>query len=116
MDYVCSCCGERHDGVPFAYHAPAPALWTPDLADDPASELDQELCVIDDERFFIHGLIQLAVHDHADPFEWGVWVSLSEDSFKRTADVWEIEGREEEPPMFGWLTTELPTTPSRRSA
>jgi hypothetical protein len=111
MEYVCARCGERHDGLPFAYDAPAPAIWTPELAEDPNSELDAELCVVRDEHFFVHGRIQLPVHDHDQPFEWGVWTSLSEDSFKRTVDVWEIEGREQEPPLFGWLSTELPLYP-----
>ena len=59
----------------------------------------------------MHGRIQLPVHDHDQPFEWGVWASLSEDGFKRTVDVWEIEGREQEPPLFGWLSTEFPLYP-----
>jgi len=28
--------------------------------------------------------------------------------FQRTIDLWETEGREREPPYFGWLTSELP--------
>ena len=35
--------------------------------------------------------------------------SLSRDNFARTLDIWEREGRESEPPMFGWLMVDLPT-------
>jgi hypothetical protein len=41
-------------------------------------------------------------------FTWGVWVSLSSSNFSRTTDSWNQPGRENEPPYFGWLSTELP--------
>ncbi len=37
-----------------------------------------------------------------------VWVSLSEKNFDRMCELWETEGREKEPPYFGWLSTALP--------
>ena len=46
--------------------------------------------------------------DAAPDFEWGVWVSLSQENFWRMADLWLTEGREGEPAYFGWLSTELP--------
>lgn len=46
-------------------------------------------------------------------FTWGVWVSLSSGNFARAVDLWEQPGREDEPPYFGWLSTELfPYQPS----
>ena len=51
---------------------------------------DDDFRIIDDERFFIR----------AQP---DVWVEISEDAFKRFADVWEIDGREAEPPVPGRL-------------
>jgi hypothetical protein len=51
---------------------------------------DEELCILGDERFFVR----------AQP---DVWVEISEDDFKRLADVWEIEGREAEGPVPGVL-------------
>lgn len=95
--------------LPYAYHAPAPAVWTPDLDDDPESELQPELCVVRGEEFFLHGIIRLEVLDGDDDFDWGVWVSLSPDNYERAVDLWDTPGRETEPPYFGWLTTELPT-------
>jgi hypothetical protein len=56
------------------------------------------------------------VLDGESVFSWGVWVSLSEAGFVRTGELWETEGREAEPPMFGWLSSELPVyTPSTLS-
>lgn len=45
-------------------------------------------------------------------FSWGVWVSLSRDSFSRAADLWDTPGREAEKPYLGWLTTDLPVYPT----
>ena len=66
---------------------------------------DPDFRVIDDERFFIRA-------------EADVWVEISEDAFKRFADVWEIEGREAEPPVPGRLAdgSERSPPPAPRSA
>ncbi|WP_374120980.1 DUF2199 domain-containing protein [Neobacillus sp. PS3-12] len=41
---------------------------------------------------------------------WEVWVSLSKTNSEKTIEYWEIEGRENElEPMFGWLSTSLPS-------
>lgn len=72
--------------------------------------LQQELCVIKAEHFFIRGRLVLPVLD-ADPgteFDWGVWVSLSRDNFTRAAKLWTSPAREQEPPYLGWLSTDLP--------
>ncbi|MDX6680840.1 MAG: hypothetical protein QOG94_879 [Solirubrobacteraceae bacterium] len=106
--FACGSCGEWHDEMPFAYHVFAPAFWSPELHDDPRSTLGEEQCIIGGEHFFVRAIIRLAVLDAADEFEWGVWVSLSEPSFMRMNDLWEVAGREEEPPVFGWLASELP--------
>lgn len=105
LGFTCSCCGQRHDELPMAYHAEAPAYWTP----KPLSRkhrLTSDKCVIDD-AFFIRGLIEIPVVDSEDPFAWGVWVSLSKENFARADKLWRTAGRESEPPYFGWLSTEL---------
>ncbi|MFI0986366.1 DUF2199 domain-containing protein [Streptomyces exfoliatus] len=51
------------------------------------------------------------MRDSGDTFSWGVWVSLSEENFARTHDLWDDPAREQEPPYFGWLSTELPVYP-----
>lgn len=107
VGYQCRRCGQWHDELPFAYHAEAPAYWRDSDDANPRSELGDEQCVINDEHFFIRGLIRLPVLDASDEFEWGVWVSLSPENFERASELWVTEGRESEPPYFGWLSTEL---------
>jgi hypothetical protein len=110
ISYVCRRCGERHGGLPMSYGTDAPAYWDPSLAGDESSLLEQEQCVIKDEHFFVRGRLVIPVTD-ATPgteFDWGVWVSLSRDSFTRALSLWTTPGREREQPYFGWLSTELP--------
>lgn len=106
--YVCGGCGERHDELPLGYRTQAPAYWSDDLDGDEESELNSDLCVIRADQFFIQGNIEIPVVDTGETFAWGVWVSLSRDNFARTNELWDRDGREAEPPYFGWLSTELP--------
>jgi hypothetical protein len=108
--YICRRCGERHRGLPMSYGTDAPTYWDPSLAADESSLLEQEQCVIKDEHFFIRARLVIPVTG-APPgteFDWGVWVSLSRDNFARTLSQWTSDGREQQKPHFGWLSTELP--------
>jgi hypothetical protein len=71
-----------------------------------------EVCVIDDEHFFIRGNIHIPVHGHESPFGWTVWTTLSRASFERALQFWESPERVNEPPYFGWLNNLLPPYPS----
>src|SRR5688572_18938821 len=109
--YTCSTCGEFHGGLPFSYGAYAPALWfeIPEDEREARTLLSSDQCVIDEVHFFIQGRLEIPVLDaEEDLFSWNVWVSLSKQSFDRTAKFWERDGRESERPCFGWLSTDLP--------
>jgi hypothetical protein len=106
-EFECRRCGKRHDDLPFAYGAPAPAYWTDDLATDPASSLGEEQCVIRGEQFFVRARLRIPVTDADTAFEWGVWVSLPEPQFRRIVEQWTAASREYDPPYTGWLATEL---------
>ncbi len=112
--YRCAHCGELHDGPLFSYGADAPAYWygLPEAERDARAELSDDLCVIDEEFFFIRARLLIPVHGGPHDFEWGVWVSLSEQNFRHAIERWNEPGREREAPSFGWLSTELPLYPS----
>jgi len=112
--YICATCGKRHPGPPmeFGSDAPAPYYAIPEAERDSRCDLNSDLCVIDEEHFFIRGCLEIPVLDGNGPFVWGVWCSLSRENFKRTIAIWEVGGRESEPPHFGWLCTVLPLYPS----
>ncbi|GGV14533.1 hypothetical protein GCM10010495_30590 [Kitasatospora herbaricolor] len=92
----------------MSYGAPAPVVWKARYAWRRDSELTADLCMIKGKHFFVHGLVEIPVLDNDEVFSWGVWASLSEPNFARTHDLWMDPAREQEPPYFGWLSTELP--------
>jgi hypothetical protein len=115
VGFVCASCGQYHQGLAMSYRFPAPAYWAPEYENDPASTLDEEVCVIKGEYFFILGNIEIPVIDAGETFVWTAWVSLSDKNFRRTIQLWTTPGREAEPPYFGWFSTELPVYAPHRT-
>lgn len=114
--FICASCGERHL-LPTSFGAEAPASYLALPEDERSTRalLSSDQCIIDDQWFFVRGLIELPIVGTDQVFGWGVWVSVSEKSFRRIAELWETEGREREPPCFGWLNTWLPGYPNTLS-
>jgi len=115
--FKCSACGEWHDELPMGFSADAP-YWYDVIAPEERerrAELSSDQCIIDDEHFFVRGVLEIPVTDGDGPFTWGVWVSLSLKNFERMTELWEMPGREGEPPYFGWLSTALPCYPDTLS-
>ena len=110
-EFDCGTCAQRHPGPPLGYGLAAPAYWVPELAAGELNVLEQEICVIKDVGFFVHGLVEIPIRDSDDTFTWGVWVSLSKDNFFRATERWDTPGRESEPPYFGWLSSEIGVYP-----
>lgn len=112
IGFHCSACGEWHDELPLSFHVEAPVPWlTASRRQRLRGVLGGEQCELAEHRF-VRGLIRLPIVEGADHFEWGVWVSLSRESYDRMAELWESEGREDEPPYFGWVSNELNAYPS----
>jgi hypothetical protein len=93
MPFVCSVCGEHHDerlldirlGLPDVIHAldtdaRMQRAW---LADD--------FAVLDDERFFVRGLLELPVPGLEDRFAYGTWVEVAISDFQQLMRHWHDE-------------------------
>nr|MBA3534765.1 DUF2199 domain-containing protein [Ardenticatenales bacterium] len=106
--------GQYHPGLPLSYGVSAPALWftIPEQERARRTRLSSDTFIIDERHFFIVGNIDIPIIGSDQCFQWTVWVSLSEENFDRSGDLWEQPGRETEPPYFGWLSTELALYPS----
>jgi hypothetical protein len=106
---ICRDCGQPLRSIPISYGAPAPAYYLalPRDQQSKRAELTSDQCVIDGEHFFVRGSLRIPVAGRDEPFEWGVWTSLSKPNILRMTDLWQTLGRESEPPYFGWLSSEL---------
>jgi hypothetical protein len=101
MQFTCSICGENHTELPHIGSA-APFQWADDLAKDSNSLLTEDLCIIEGRDFFVHGVIEIPVHDYEYEFGWGVWVSHKKENFELYRERFDTP---EIGPFFGWLST-----------
>jgi hypothetical protein len=81
------------------------------VPEEKRTELTEDFCVIDEQHFFIRGHIEIPIIDSHEKFIWSVWASLSAENFLKSNELLLVEGREEEAPYFGWLSTELSIYP-----
>lgn len=110
MNYVwtCACCGERFDTLPLDVGVDAPDYWTeiPEAERGARGTLDRDFCAVDG-HFFMRGVLELPIRDGDDSFGWGVWISLSEDSYARARELFDAAVPEDEPPRLGWFSNRL---------
>ena len=85
----------------------APGYWQDDFAGRPGYMLDSDFCVINNEAYFARTVLRIPIINSKESFEWGVWVSLSEQSFKRYQKVYGTKAELDEKPYFGWLSNQL---------
>ena len=112
FEFQCHTCGQLHKGMPtFGWDYPINVLDIPPEERDKRVDLGSDDCVIDGKWFFVRGCIEIPVFGLDEPFIWGTWVSLSEKSYARFVKLYETEGREDEPPFFGWLNHTPPGYP-----
>lgn len=74
-------------------------------------ELSVDRCTIDDEYFFVRGLVEIPIVESGGVFAWGVWISLSKGSFERACELWDDSQRVYEPTYFGWFCNSVPGYP-----
>jgi hypothetical protein len=109
--FTCATCGEYHDQLlmDFGYNEPLLCSQIPVSEKSSRCFCNPDLCVVDEEYFFIRSCLEIPVWGCARPFVWGVWASLSKENFRRAFKLWDDPKRIEEPPYFGWLSSALPT-------
>jgi hypothetical protein len=125
LRWKCSSCEEWHQGPCLDFGVSEPHYWSknyepgtrwsvlPSGAFDKSSKtfLDEDYCAIDDENFFVRGIIQLPIIGTAETFEWGVWGSLSRDNFETLLRADHESQHIDPPPMFSWLSSQLSDYP-----
>jgi hypothetical protein len=111
---VCTCCNQSYEGSP-SYAFSSPDYYHQLSAEEKQAKgkIDNDVCRIRHETqtdYFIRVCLEIPIHEIADPFLWGVWVSISEDNLKRYLSTW--EDADENDSYFGWLSNEISLYPS----
>jgi hypothetical protein len=91
--FTCSVCGQHHDerlldirlGLPGVIHA-----IDPDERTDRAWLAD-DFAVLDDERFFVRGLLELPIPDIDDRFAYGTWLEVEMPDFQELMRRWHAD-------------------------
>lgn len=118
MDYrwTCGCCNKQFDTLPLDRAFEGPHHWAV-LSEDErqrSSRIDSDICTIatdEGRQIFIRGCIEIPIIGHDEVFAWGVWASVSEQSFARILELWDVPVGEDEPARFGYLCNSIPGYP-----
>ncbi len=124
LRWKCGTCEEWHTGPCLDFSYDAPYYWprkhetaNHQLSSASRSEtfLDEDSCAIESQHFFVRGLIHLPIIGTAETLCWGVWGSLSGENFQKLRRMNDDPKRVELPPMFSWLSTQIPEYPDTLS-
>lgn len=86
-----------------AFEAPANWFGLTESERSIRAKLSQDVCLIDQKELYIRGCLEIPILDSPEIFVWGVWVSVSKDTFLYVHKMWDAEIPDGEPPRFGWL-------------
>lgn len=127
LRWKCGTCEEWHSGPCLDFSYASPAYWTTEndqanqidafesIDEMPRTFLDEDICIVDGEYYFIRGLIHLPIIGTTETFRWGVWGSLSRENFQKLVAMNDNPKRVELDPMFSWLSTKIDDYPDTLS-
>lgn len=95
LKYNCSTCGEFHDELP-AIGFKTPYYFDILSAEDKINiaEVSSDFCVIthpEQTDRFIRGVLTIQINDACENLDYGIWVSLSEQSFNDYRDNYDLD-------------------------
>jgi hypothetical protein len=110
---TCKVCGKSHSGVPFTCVRDCPDMYAnlDRNESDFRAIIGSDQCVIDDECFFIRGILEIPIVGNNEPFLWCVWVSIDQDTFNEFSSILELKDKDKErehSPFRGRLANALP--------
>ena len=115
MRFKCTTCGTEHEVDKISFGADAPLQWNAlSEAERSRSMLGEEQCEIQSKEghsFYIHACIEIPIIGRSEAFAFGVWCSLSKQSYSEICEHWNDSERTKFGPYFGWLCTRIPGYP-----
>jgi len=113
LRWKCGSCEEWHTGPCLDFGYSAPHYWSKqnDTQTNAHTLLTKDYSAIQNQHFFVRGLIEIPILGTAESFRWGVWGSLSKSNFETLLKIDENRERVVLPPMFSWLSTRISEYP-----
>ena len=112
MSYICSVCGDEHEGFP-ALAFKRPDYW---LGLSPFKTIlgkaDNDSCRTSDGHFFVRGVLEIPVLNGPEPkLDFGLWSTLSKANFRRYRKTFHDADQSKLGSMFGWVSNEINAFP-----
>jgi hypothetical protein len=106
MTYQCAVCGESHEDLPdIGFQWPDPYFAIPEAEREERIFGNSDTCVIDDQDYFVRGVILIPIHHEQRHLGLGVWVSQKRENFQTYLDNFDSP---DIGPFFGWLSNKMP--------
>ena len=104
--FTCACCGQEHPGLPadYGYSLPDEVFALSYLERYRRSRSNADLCTLDDERFFLRGVLAVPFVGSEQEFGWGLWVEVSRGQHDLYLDGF-FDDLSAHPPFEGRLLT-----------
>jgi hypothetical protein len=104
--FVCSVCGQVHDGLPLGIgHAlPADYFAVPESQRERRVKATDDYCIIDGKEFYIRGVLPVPIAELNDEFRFGLWTRIGKRDFDRYLEAWENDVPKDEPIIIGYLS------------
>lgn len=110
LKYICSNCGKEHTEWPaLTYDSPSNYNNLSEEDKQNMGTLGTDFCTIkhpEQTDKFIRCTLTQKVIEHCEALEYGLWVSLSDNSYQDYSENFKNENRETK--YFGWLCNDLP--------
>jgi hypothetical protein len=111
LRYRCPDCRDVHDGLPDLCFALPDAIFVLEAEERQTRALvSSDLCVLDDTRYFIRCVLEVAVADHTDVFAYGLWAEVAGRDFNRYAVYYNTDVPQNHSSFEGLLANRLPLT------
>jgi hypothetical protein len=103
---------EKHEGFPTLAYAMPDAIFALTAAEREARAVtSSDLCILDDERFFIRCVMSVPVLGCDDKLDYGPWVEVAARDFSRYAVHFSSSGHPAWTTAFGRIANALPACP-----
>ena len=109
FSFECRSCGEIHEELPdLAFQLPA-AIFELDQGErEERCSISSDLCTLDDEHFFVRCVLEIPIVGMNERFAYGVWSTLSRESFDSYSATFDDEIQSGIGPFFGYLANAIP--------
>ena len=108
-EYMCSSCGQIHQELPaLGFMTPFHYDVLSENDKNETAELSDDFCIIrhpEQTDRFIRTVLSFAVHNTCETLDYGIWVSLSEESFNEYQENFKSETSEQT--YFGMICNEI---------